>query len=58
MPINLASEARAKWAEATETKDPARKAKLLKEFYFLMNKNKGAEKLEVSLAINGFRKYI
>ncbi|MFQ6135503.1 MAG: TGS domain-containing protein [Nitrososphaerales archaeon] len=49
MPINLTQEAKAKWAEATETKDPAKKAKLLKEFYSLMKKHKGTEKLEVSI---------
>ncbi len=49
MPINLTQEAKAKWVEATDTKDPAKKAEILKEFYSLMKKHKGTEKLEVSI---------
>jgi hypothetical protein len=47
MVTNLTAEARAKWAEATATKDPVKKLRLLQEFYSIMPHHKGTEKLEV-----------
>lgn len=46
MVTNLTAEARAKWAEATSTKDPVKKLRLLQEFYSIMPHHKGTEKLE------------
>ena len=47
MVTNLTAEARAKWAEATSTKDPVKKLRLLQEFYSIMPHHKGTEKLEM-----------
>ena len=47
MVTNLTAEARAKWAEATSTKDPVKKLRLLREFYSIMPHHKGTEKLEM-----------
>lgn len=49
MPANLSNEAKAKWAEAQEAREPAVKARLLREFYSLMRKHKGTERLEMSI---------
>jgi ribosome-interacting GTPase 1 len=49
MVTNLPEKAKAKWAEAIATKDPAKKLSLLKEFYSSFPKHKGTEKLEMSI---------
>lgn len=49
MPTNLPERAKAKWAEAQGARAPAVKLKLLREFYSMIPKHKGAEKLEVSI---------
>ena len=49
MVTNLPEKAKAKWAEAKATKDPATKLRLLKEFYSSFPKHKGTEKLEMSI---------
>ncbi len=49
MPTNLPEQAKAKWAEAQGARVPAVKLKLLREFYSMIPKHKGAEKLEVSI---------
>lgn len=49
MVTNLPEKAKAKWAEAIATKDPAIKLRLLKEFYSSFPKHKGTEKLEMSI---------
>lgn len=49
MPVNLSSEAKAKWAEAQGAREPAVKARLLREFYSLMRKHKGTERLEMAI---------
>jgi len=45
MPANLPAEAKHKWAEASATKNPKQKLRLLKEFMSLVPKHKGTEKL-------------
>ncbi len=49
MVTNLPEKAKAKWAEATVARDPAKKLQLLKEFYSSFPKHKGTEKLEMSI---------
>lgn len=49
MPTNLPEQAKAKWAEAQTAKSPALRLKLLREFYSMIPKHKGVEKLEVSI---------
>ncbi|MCP8308333.1 MAG: TGS domain-containing protein [archaeon] len=49
MVTNLTEKAKAKWAEAIATRDPATKLRLLKEFYSSFPKHKGTEKMEMSI---------
>jgi len=49
MVTNIPEKAKAKWAEAIATRDPATKLRLLKEFYSSFPKHKGTEKLEISI---------
>lgn len=46
---NLTQEAKAKWAEAQAARNPAQKLRLLKEFYSMVPKHKGTQRLLVSL---------
>lgn len=46
MPTNLPPEAQAKWEEYSRAKTPEEKLQKLKEFYSLMPKHKGTEKME------------
>ncbi len=46
MPTNLPPQALAKWEEYTKAKTPEEKLKKLEEFYALMPKHKGTEKME------------
>jgi ribosome-interacting GTPase 1 len=49
LPTNLPPEAKAKRAQAQQTKDPATKLRLLREFYSSFPKHKSTEKLEMSI---------
>lgn len=49
MPTNLTVEARKKWSEATNARDPKEKLKLLQEFHSLIPKHKGTEKLRAQI---------
>jgi ribosome-interacting GTPase 1 len=49
LPTNLPPEAKAKWAEAQQAKDPLVKLKLLREFYSSFPKHKSTERLEMSI---------
>ncbi|MCS7103733.1 MAG: 50S ribosome-binding GTPase, partial [Candidatus Korarchaeum sp.] len=46
MPTNLPPEAQAKWEEYSKAKTPEEKLQKLKEFYSLIPKHKGTEKME------------
>ena len=46
MPTNLPPQARVKFEEYTQAKTPEEKIKKLREFYALIPKHKGTEKLE------------
>ncbi len=46
MPTNLPPQAQAKWEEYTKAKTPEEKLQKLKEFYSLIPKHKGTEKME------------
>ncbi len=46
MPTNLPPEAQAKWEEYSKAKTPEEKLQKLKEFYALIPKHKGTEKME------------
>ena len=49
MPTNLTVEARKKWNEATNARNPKEKLKLLQEFHSLIPKHKGTEKLRAQI---------
>ncbi len=46
MPTNIPTEAQAKWEEYSKAKTPEEKLQKLKEFYALIPKHKGTEKME------------
>ena len=49
MPTNLPAEAKHKWAEVSEAKNPRRKLQLLQEFLSLVPKHKGTAKLRAQV---------
>ena len=49
MPTNLPAEAKHKWAEVSEAKNPQRKLQLLQEFLSLVPKHKGTAKLRAQV---------
>lgn len=49
MPTNLPPEAKRKWAEASATRNPQEKLRLLQEFFSLIPKHKGTAKLCVQV---------
>ncbi len=49
MPANLTEEAKAKWLQASQTRDPKEKLRLLQEFHSSIPKHKGNEKLRMQI---------
>ena len=49
MPANLTEEAKTKWLQASQTRDPKEKLRLLQEFHSSIPKHKGNEKLRMQI---------